>query len=110
MEKLFSYGTLQQDNVQLETFGRLLEGQAEVLLGYELSEVRITDPAVLKASGKEFHPILRPTHAKMKVTGTVFDITEDELKQADAYEVGDYVRVAAGLESGRVAWVYVAAH
>jgi len=110
MEKLFSYGTLQQDNVQLETFGRLLEGQAEVLIGYELSEVRITDPLVLQASGKEFHPILRQTkNPENKVNGTVFDVTANELTQADTYEVDDYVRVSADLESGHTAWVYVAA-
>lgn len=110
MEKLFSYGTLQQENVQLETFGRLLKGQPEVLLGYELSEVRITDPAVLKASGKEFHPILRATtDLAVEVIGTVFEITADELAQADAYEVDDYIRVRANLKSGRTTWVYVAA-
>lgn len=34
MEKLFSYGTLQLEQVQLDTFGRLLEGQADTLQGY----------------------------------------------------------------------------
>lgn len=28
---LFSYGTLQQDDVQLSSFGRLLEGQADAM-------------------------------------------------------------------------------
>ena len=31
---LFSYGTLQQDEVQLATFGRLLEGRKDALPGY----------------------------------------------------------------------------
>lgn len=35
-EKLFSYGTLQQETVQLSTFGRKLQGTADVLIGYHL--------------------------------------------------------------------------
>ncbi len=35
MPLLFSYGTLQQEDVQLSTFGRLLQGQRDELLGFE---------------------------------------------------------------------------
>jgi hypothetical protein len=41
------------------------------------------------------------------VPGTVFEVTEEELSQADAYEVDDYERVQAPLESGGRAWVYI---
>ncbi|WP_342342087.1 hypothetical protein [Pseudoalteromonas lipolytica] len=54
MEKLFSYGTLQYKQVQLDTFGRLLEGQPATLTGYIVGEIEITDPAVLKSSGQRF--------------------------------------------------------
>ena len=47
MPLMFSYGTLQQDNVQLSTFGRLLQGQRDELLGFEQSLVRIEDPQVV---------------------------------------------------------------
>ncbi|WP_434353726.1 gamma-glutamylcyclotransferase family protein [Psychrobacter sp. HD31] len=107
MQKLFSYGTLQQENVQLETFGRKLNGVQDVLLGYVLGEVRITDPNVLKASGKEYHPILVHTgNDSNEVQGTIFEITDDELAQADEYEVDDYARVSAKFKSGTTAWVY----
>jgi gamma-glutamylcyclotransferase (GGCT)/AIG2-like uncharacterized protein YtfP len=42
-----------------------------------------------------------------RVGGTVFDITEGELAQADEYEVDDYKRVAVILDSGIQTWVYV---
>jgi gamma-glutamylcyclotransferase (GGCT)/AIG2-like uncharacterized protein YtfP len=42
-----------------------------------------------------------------RVQGTVFDITAEELAAADKYEVSDYERVSAQLESGSTAWVYV---
>jgi len=48
LEKLFSYGTLQMESVQKETFGRELNGIKDSLIGYVLSEVKIKDPAVSK--------------------------------------------------------------
>jgi gamma-glutamylcyclotransferase (GGCT)/AIG2-like uncharacterized protein YtfP len=108
--KLFSYGTLQQANVQQETFGRLLTGRADKIIGYRLSHVEITDPDVLAKSGKAVHPLALPSDVRTdKVAGMVFDVTEEELAQADAYEVDDYKRVEVDLESGGRAWLYVAA-
>ena len=109
-EKLFSYGTLQQEEVQQATFGRKLKGTPDRLLGYSLSMVKITDPEVIATSGKEFHPILTPTsNEKDQVPGVIFDITPKELLQADDYEVADYKRVQACFLSGTSAWVYVKA-
>ncbi len=109
-EFLFSYGTLQQRQVQLDTFGRELTGKADALVGYQLAQVRITDPAVLASSGQEYHPILRYSGEQSdQVAGTVFALSAAELAAADSYEVDDYQRVATTLLSGQSAWVYVAA-
>ena len=54
-DRLFSYGTLQQDEVQLASFGRLLKGAADALVGFKQEMVEITDPDVLAKSGKRFH-------------------------------------------------------
>ena len=106
---LFSYGTLQQPEVQRTVFGRRLEGHPDQITGYELGEVTITDPAVIATSGSAIHPMLRPTEADGGVPGTVFAITERELAAADEYEVADYARVLLPLRSGVQAWVYVLA-
>lgn len=107
---LFSYGTLQQENVQLETFGRRLQGQADALPGYARTMVRITDPEVIATSGAEFHPIVAPSETSSDtVEGTVFEITAEELAAADTYEVSDYKRVGVRLKSGLEAFVYIAA-
>lgn len=109
MQKLFSYGTLQFEQVQLDTFNRLLEGETDTLSGYIVSEVEITDAAVLKSSGQRFHPALIKTgQTTDTVTGTIFSITEQELANADSYEVDDYVRVEEIFNTGNSAWVYVA--
>lgn len=105
---LFSYGTLQQREVQLATFGRDLHGTADQLVGFHQSMVKIEDPEVVKMSGKRHHPIVKHTGVeKDRVAGTVFEVTDDELAHADKYEVSDYKRVSAPLASGRTAWVYV---
>ena len=108
--RLFSYGTLQQENVQLATFGRRLEGAADALPGYASFLLEITDPQVLATSGERFHPIVRETGNRAdSVPGTVFAISEAELAAADDYEVSDYRRVLVRLASGLDAWVYVKA-
>ena len=110
MQYLFSYGTLQQENVQISTFGRLLEGKKDSLSGYIIDDLVITDPKVISASGKSIHPILRYTGVSSDtVEGTVFQLTDTELAQSDAYEVADYQRQSAILQSGFRCWIYAAA-
>ena len=111
MQLLFSYGTLQQENVQQANFGRKLVGYKDSLPQYVVDQLRINDPRVLRESGKEFHPILQYTgNSSDQVTGTVFELTEAEIARADDYEVDDYRRVKAQLKSGRICWIYAAAN
>jgi gamma-glutamylcyclotransferase (GGCT)/AIG2-like uncharacterized protein YtfP len=109
MPLLFSYGTLQQANVQLSTFGRLLQGQRDELLGFEPSLVRIEEPHVVATSGKTHHAnVTFNGRNDSRVSGTVFEITDAELAAADQYEqLAAYQRVTAMLASGKQAWVYV---
>lgn len=107
---LFSYGTLQIENVQWESFGRRLDGADDAMPGYKQSLIEITDPEIIRKSGKRFHPIVVSTGDLLdEVTGKVFRITEAELAAADEYEVSDYKRVSVQLKSGKDAWVYVKA-
>jgi len=107
MPNLFSYGTLQLEKVQLESFGRVLQGKEDVLSGYKIEQVEITDPVVLAKSEQKYHPILVEGQSSDTVCGTVFKISEEELAQADLYEVDDYKRIAVELFSRTKAFVYV---
>lgn len=109
MELLFSYGTLQSKDVQLKTFGRLLNGTKDILIGYCISKIEIFDENVIATSGKRYHPILKYTDNSADIVeGTVFELTSEELNQADEYEVDEYLRVQAKLKSGRNTWIYTA--
>lgn len=108
MPLLFSYGTLQQENVQLATFGRPLKGTPDALVGFRRTLFEISDAEVIRTSGKTHHPMATWTGVDSdRISGTVFEVTPEEIDQADRYETDPaYRRLNARLLSGREAWVY----
>lgn len=106
--RLFAYGTLRQRAAQLATYGRLLDGTPDALAGYRLDPLAITDPEVVRLSGKAVHPIARATGDPAdRIPGTLFTLTSDELAATDLYEVDAYRRVEEVLVSGARAFLYV---
>jgi gamma-glutamylcyclotransferase (GGCT)/AIG2-like uncharacterized protein YtfP len=107
MPLLFSYGTLQQEAVQMATFGRLLQGEPDELVAFEQALLKIEDPEFVAKSGKAYHAIVKFNgKSDSRVSGTVFEISETELAEADQYEPAGYKRINATLASGKQAWVY----
>ena len=107
MPLLFSYGTLQQEAVQMSTFGRLLQGLPDELIGFEQSLLRVEDPRFVATSGKTHHSVVKFNgRHDSRVSGTVFEISDTELANADQYEPAGYKRISALLASGKQAWVY----
>jgi hypothetical protein len=109
MPLLFSYGTLQQEEVQVSTFGRKLNGEKDLLLGFEPSLVKIADAGIAARLGRTHHDNVTPTGDDWSnVQGTVFEVTDDELAMADRFESEfAYQRINGALASGKEAWVYV---
>jgi gamma-glutamylcyclotransferase (GGCT)/AIG2-like uncharacterized protein YtfP len=109
MPRLFSYGTLQHEDVQLSTFGRKLEGEKDLLVGYEPSLVKIHDQELATRLKKTHHDNVSKTEDDWSnVQGTVFEVTDDELAKADGLEAQfNYQRINVPLASGNEAWVYV---
>lgn len=108
MPKLFSYGTLQKEQVQLETFGRILRGEKDILIGYQLKMLEIKDPEVLRKSNQKYHPILEFSgNSADEVKGVLFDLSNEEILQADEYEVDDYKRIETVFKSGKKGFIYV---
>jgi hypothetical protein len=105
---LFSYGTLQDEKVQIELFGRLLPGSGDVLKGYKVSTIEIRDESFLSKGEQPFHLIAsRSKNGKDFIKGTALEIMEEELVLADEYEPENYKRIVVVLESGKKAWIYV---
>jgi gamma-glutamylcyclotransferase (GGCT)/AIG2-like uncharacterized protein YtfP len=110
MPLMFSYGTLQHEDVQRSTFGRRLTGTRDALPRYEASLVKIDDSRVAATLGRTHHAnVTFNGNDESRVAGTVFDVTDAELASADAFEAAFfYKRIAVVLASGKQAWVYVA--
>jgi len=97
MEKIFTYGTLQDETIQQQVIGRKLEkGQPDTLRGYTLGKLR--------GVHTEYNIIYPQTGAT--VDGVVYEVSEEELKKIDAYEGNAYIRVSATLTSNTRVWVY----
>jgi gamma-glutamylcyclotransferase (GGCT)/AIG2-like uncharacterized protein YtfP len=94
-ELLFAYGTLQQEAVQLATFGRQLEGKPDALPGYDVGMFQVHRNLQFTGNPNDL------------VEGTVFTITQSDLEKADAYEPDGYKRKLVQLKSGLKAWVYL---
>jgi hypothetical protein len=113
MPLLFSYGTLQygtlqKEQVQMETFGRLLTGSKDALPGYKLEYIEIVDPEVLRKSAQKYHPIIRYTGLESDIIeGVLFEVTDSEIIRADEYEVANYKRIETIFASGKKGFIYI---
>ena len=108
LEQVFSYGTLQNEDVQIANFGRRLAGEPDSLPGYRQTKVAIRNLGVLTSSDEKYHLNVEFTGDDSdSVAGTRFEVTREELEQADVYEdTADYKRLSVQLKSGKQAWVY----
>ena len=96
---LFSYGTLQQSEVQVAVLGRTVSGEPDALGGF------VEAPILIEG---ETYLTLRPGDGVVR--GVVLQLSNDELRAVDAYEgTAHYVRVEVKLQSGREAFVFVSA-
>ena len=96
---LFSYGKLQYKDVQIATFSRELSGREDLLPGY----VR----TITEAGGVLYFDIEPSFNLEDAVSGTLFEITEQDLAAAERYEKErQYHRISVTLRSGVQAWAY----
>ena len=108
-EYLFSYGTLQQEKVQMDLFSRILKGTKDVLKGYKASPIEITDETFLATGDGKIQKIaMKSDDNNDSIEGTVFELSGKELLHTDSYEPPDYKRIKVELASGKKAWIYMA--
>ncbi|MDT0453282.1 GDSL-type esterase/lipase family protein [Streptomyces hesseae] len=106
---LFSFGTLLDERVQKELFGRSVPTSPASLAGYTTRPIQITDESVIATSGLDVHLTLE-RRIGAEVEGAVLHLTDADLAAADEYEVDDYARRRVRLSSGETAWAYLDAN
>lgn len=98
LEYLFTYGTLQEDEIQRILFKRKLKGNKEALVGFILSPNKVY--------GR--YPTISRTNDTMDVVeGMAYKISALELERVDVYEGEGYERHKVVLASGKTAWTYM---
>ena len=103
MEQLFSYGTLQSKEIQMQVFNKLLSGTEDKLLGYKLKDFQIEEEF-----GMEDYFVAIPSeNPSDAINGIAFIVTNEDLIKADQFESNAYKRVQITLKSGIVAWIYL---
>lgn len=96
-EYLFTYGTLQDKEVQQMVFSRILSGRKDHLKEHTISK---------KLVGGLYPSVQASPKSVKGVPGIVYIISKDELRRVDIYEGDAYYRKKAMLHSGIEAWVY----
>jgi gamma-glutamylcyclotransferase (GGCT)/AIG2-like uncharacterized protein YtfP len=97
--KVFTYGSLLNNNNRLLVLGREVDGTKDILIGYE------------KIPHSKFY--VYPTIKENKnslVEGMVFDVSEEDMKNLDRYETHLYRRLEVILQSGVKALAYIENH
>ncbi|RDI57467.1 gamma-glutamylcyclotransferase family protein [Flavobacterium glaciei] len=103
MEQLFSYGTLQSKEIQIQVFNKLLSGTEDKLLGYKLKDFQIEEEF-----GMEDYFVAVPSeNASDVINGIAFSVTNEDLIKADQFESNSYKRIQIKLQSGLTAWIYI---
>lgn len=98
MERFFSYGTLQDSNLQQKLIGRKMSGKNDSVSGFRQEEIEIENG---------IYWILIPDNESVQmVSGQVFEITPAELEAFDVYEGSEYQRSVVTLNGGITAWIY----
>lgn len=109
-QRLFIHATLQNQQLQRDTIGRVPASEADVLPGYTVDFVEIVDCRFSDQLGTTHYPQLRATGDPLdKVTGLVLHVSEEELEAVDQIEASLFWRKREALGSGHEAWVYVSA-
>tara|TARA_E500000318_G_C3521380_1_gene196550 strand:- start:657 stop:965 length:309 start_codon:yes stop_codon:yes gene_type:complete len=98
LEYLFSYGTLQDLQVQEYIFGRLLKGKEDAALGFKKMD---------NAVYGRYPLVVHTNNPEDKVAGMAYEVNDTDLKKADIYETSAYKREKFPLESGDEAWIYI---
>jgi len=112
MPLIFSYGSLQEEAVQLAVYGRALRGIRDALVGWVRTLIEVPKWHKAAAQGTTHYANLERSQSSSDIVeGTVLEVSDAELAVSDGYEDdAGYQRLMITLASGRSAWVYVSAH
>lgn len=98
MFKIFSYGTLWKEDVQIREFGTKfkIDPDLDYVSGWDLITLRIND---------EVYKVM--IEGKSTISGAIVHVPTDLIDQVDRYEGEEYKRIEITTLSGEKCQVYV---
>ncbi len=103
MEYIFSYGTLQSKEIQMQVFNKLLVGTSDDIMGYKLKDLKIEEEFGMT----DYFVAIPSENPNDSINGIAFAVSNIDLAKADLFESNSYKRVQITLHSGKIAWIYV---
>ena len=97
-QHLFTYGTLQNPEIQRIVMDRELTGKKDTLIGYRLEHEKVLG---------RYPAVIHTGNPKDKVRGMVYKTSFRDLFLCDEYEGTHYKRIRETLNSGLESWVYI---
>lgn len=73
----------------MKLFGRKLNGSTDILQGFKIETIEITEQAFLSKGEEKYQGTLVPSNNNDQVQGTLLELTNEELLLADKYEPGN---------------------
>lgn len=105
---LFSYDILNTEEIQLQLYGRKLQGTDDTLSGYMLKDSNHNGSNMNEKKNTIATQIaIKSQDTSDRIKGQVFEITGKELVQTDRHVVNNYNRILTTTDSGTEVWLYV---
>lgn len=105
---LFSYDILNSQDIQLQIYGRRLDGMDDTLSGYTLKDSNLNGSKVKDNRTRTLSQhAIKTKDPKDKVKGMLYEITGEELVQTDRHILKNYHRVLETTDSGAEVWLYM---
>ncbi|MEH6659170.1 gamma-glutamylcyclotransferase family protein [Leeuwenhoekiella marinoflava] len=103
MPLLFTYGTLQDIEIQKKLFGRKLDGEKDILKKYKLGTIKIPEN---QEQTQTYFIAMHTGNKSDEIEGTVYELRDFELNIADEYEGYFYKRKHVLLASNKKVIIY----
>ncbi|MBN1118075.1 MAG: gamma-glutamylcyclotransferase [Bacteroidales bacterium] len=100
MEKVFVYGTLQDEKLRQQLTGRPIGISA-------FAELKEYGMSTVFDDGNSYPIIYKTANMADNIRGQLIEVSEKELAILDEYEGSLYRRIKVELNSGEQAWAYV---
>jgi gamma-glutamylcyclotransferase (GGCT)/AIG2-like uncharacterized protein YtfP len=100
MMKVFSYGTLWQENIQIREFNRIFSVDPDIdyVSGFDLINIKMYN---------SYYKVAISASKSSIISGAIINVPEDSIWMLDEYEGNEYTRIEIDTLCGNKCQMYV---